>query len=108
MSGLVAGLPRRSLIALGIFFALLLVAPWLVNAYLLSLLIVVLYAAYAGQAWNVMMGFAGQLSLGNAIYAGLGAYVAAVLFTRYGVAPWLGLLAAIPVAAADTITAYIL
>jgi branched-chain amino acid transport system permease protein len=47
-----------------------------------------------------MMGFAGQLSLGHAIYVGLGAYVAAVLFTRYGVGPWLGLLAAMPVAAA--------
>ena len=44
-----------------------------------------------------MMGFAGQLSLGHAIYVGLGAYVAALLFTRYGIAPWLGLLAAIPV-----------
>ena len=34
------------------------------------------------------------------IYVGLGGYVAAALFTRFGVAPWLGLLAAIPVAAA--------
>ena len=47
-----------------------------------------------------MMGFAGQLSLGHALYVGLGAYVAAALFTQFGVGPWLGLLAAIPVAAA--------
>jgi branched-chain amino acid transport system permease protein len=67
---------------------------------LLTVMIVALYLAYTGQAWNIMMGFAGQLSLGNAIYAGLGAYVAAVLFTRYGIAPWIGLLAAAPVAAA--------
>ena len=73
---------------------------WLANDYLLTVLILILYFAYTGQAWNIMMGFAGQLSLGHALYAGLGAYVAAVLFTRYGIGPWLGLLAAMPVAAA--------
>src|SRR4029077_5991672 len=78
----------------------LLLAPWLVNDYLLTVLIVILYSAYTGQAWNIMMGFAGQLSLGHAIYAGLGGYVAAVLFTRYGIGPWLGFLAAMPVCAA--------
>jgi len=35
---------------------------------------------YTGQAWNIMMGFAGQLSLGHAIYAGLGAYIPAVRY----------------------------
>jgi branched-chain amino acid transport system permease protein len=94
------GVTRRSLAFLAALLAVLLIVPWLVNDYLLTVLIVALYLAYTGQAWNIMMGFAGQLSLGNAIYAGLGAYVSAVLFTRYGVAPWLGLLAAIPVAAA--------
>ena len=78
----------------------MLAAPWLVNDYLLTVLIVILYFAYAGQAWNIMMGFAGQLSLGHALYVGLGGYVAATLFTRFGIGPWLGLLAAIPVATA--------
>jgi branched-chain amino acid transport system permease protein len=91
--------PRTALL-LAVVLAALLAAPWIVNDYLLTVLIVILYFAYTGQAWNIMMGFAGQLSLGHAIYAGLGAYVAALLFTRFGVAPWLGLLAAIPVAAA--------
>ncbi len=94
------GASRRALGLLAAVFAVLAIAPFVVNDYLLTVMIVALYLAYTGQAWNIMMGFAGQLSLGNAIYAGLGAYVAAVLFTRYGVAPWLGLLAAIPVAAA--------
>jgi branched-chain amino acid transport system permease protein len=93
------GAARRSLGLLAAVFAALAIAPFVVNDYLLTVMIVALYLAYTGQAWNIMMGFAGQLSLGNAIYAGLGAYVAAVLFTRYGVAPWLGLLAAMPIAA---------
>ncbi len=87
----------RSIFLLGALLAALLIAPWIVNDYLLTVLIVILYSAYTGQAWNIMMGFAGQLSLGHAIYAGLGAYVAAMLFTEYGIGPWIGLLAAIPV-----------
>jgi branched-chain amino acid transport system permease protein len=37
-----------------------------------------------------MMGFAGQLSLGHALYLGLGAYASAVLFVNFGVPPWIG------------------
>jgi branched-chain amino acid transport system permease protein len=92
--------PRRTVILLAVLVAALVAAPWLVGDYLITVLILILYLAYTGQAWNIMMGFTGQLSLGHAIYVGLGAYVAAVLFTRYGIGPWLGLLAAMPVAAA--------
>jgi branched-chain amino acid transport system permease protein len=91
------GLSPRAAVLLAILAAALLIAPLIVDDYLLTVLIVILYSAYTGQAWNIMMGFAGQLSLGHAIYAGLGAYVAAMLFTEYGIGPWLGLLAAIPV-----------
>src|SRR6202521_2345797 len=100
MSGLSAGLSRRRAALLALLLAALVAAPWLVNDYLLTVLVRILYFAYAGQAWNVMMGFAGQLSLGHALYVGLSGYVAAMLFTRLGVGPWLGLLAAIPLAAA--------
>ncbi len=95
-----AGLSRRAAILLAVLFVVLLAAPFIVNDYLLTVLILILYFAYAGQAWNIMMGFAGQLSLGHAIYIGLGAYVAATLFIRFDVSPWLGFLGAIPVAAA--------
>ena len=94
------GVSRRAAILLAALLAVLLAAPWIVNDYLLTVLIIILYFAYTGQAWNIMMGFAGQLSLGHALYLGLGGYVAAMLFTQFGIAPWLGLLAAIPIAAA--------
>ena len=54
--------------------------------------------AYLGQAWNILMGFAGQLSLGHALYAGLGGYIAAGLYVHYGIGPWAGLFAAVAVA----------
>ena len=78
---------RQTIALLGILLASLLIVPWLVNDYLLTVLIVVLYFAFTGQAWNIMMGFAGQLSLGHAIYVGLGAYVAAALYVHFP-DPW--------------------
>ena len=94
------GASPRAIVLLLVLFAAFVAAPWIVNDYLLTVLIIILYFAYAGQAWNIMMGFAGQLSLGHAIYLGLGGYVAAMLFTQFGIAPWLGLAAAIPAAVA--------
>ena len=99
-AGLLEGVSRRGLALLVLLLAALLAAPWMTNDYMLTVLITILYFAYVGQAWNVMMGFAGQLSLGHAIYVGLGAYTSAALCVHYGVGPWIGLLAAIPVAMA--------
>jgi branched-chain amino acid transport system permease protein len=95
------GARRRNTVLLVLLLAALLAAPWAVNDYLLTVMIVILYSAFTGQAWNIMMGFAGQLSLGHALYAGLGAYVSAVLFTKFGIDPWLGFLVSVPVAAAS-------
>ena len=86
--------PRYALLAL---LALLLALPWLLDRYVLSLLILMLYFAFVGQAWNIMMGLAGQLSLGHALYVGLGAYTAAALFQYFGIVPWLGMIAAVGV-----------
>jgi branched-chain amino acid transport system permease protein len=88
---LLEGVPRRSLILLAALLALLLVFPMFASGYLLAVGFLILYFAYVGQAWNIMMGFAGQLSLGHSLYVGLGAYAAAALYVHFGVSPWIGL-----------------
>ena len=100
VSRLLDGVSRRGLVLLALLLAGLVAAPWLANDYLLTVLIIILYFAYTGQAWNVMMGFAGQLSLGHAIYVGLGAYTTAALYVHFGIGPWIGLPAAIAIAVA--------
>jgi branched-chain amino acid transport system permease protein len=95
---LIEGVSRRSIVLLTALLAALIAAPFFAGDYLLTILILILYFAYIGQAWNIMMGFAGQLSLGHALYVGLGAYTAAALYVHFGIGPWLGLLVAIPVA----------
>ena len=93
------GLSPRMTVALALFVALMLVLPLLVNAYIVSVLVVVMFAAYFGQTWNIVTGFAGQLSLGHALYVGLGAYTSAALFVHFGLLPWLGMIAGMMVAA---------
>ena len=86
---------RRAAFLLLILGMVLLVLPAVANAYILSLATLILFFAYTGQAWNVMMGFCGQLSLGHSLYVGVGAYAAAGLFFHYGVGPWAGMWLAI-------------
>jgi branched-chain amino acid transport system permease protein len=63
------------------------------------LMILVLLNALLGTAWNILGGFAGQISLGQATFFGAGAYTSTLLFQHAGVSPWLGLLAGAAVAA---------
>jgi len=101
MIGKLIGLPgrrgRRALIAGAAVIALTL--PFIASSYVLSVVTLALYLAYVGQAWNVMMGFAGQLSLGHSLYVGLGAYASAGLFFHTGIGPWAGVWLAIAVCA---------
>lgn len=74
------------------FFALAALAPALVrDAYLLDGLVLILLWGSVAAAWNVAGGYAGQVSLGHSVFFGLGAYSAALLGTRWGVSPWIGL-----------------
>jgi branched-chain amino acid transport system permease protein len=53
----------------------------------------------AATGWNVLGGYAGQVSFGHALYFGTGAYTTAVL-VRDGWSPWLAIAASLPLAAA--------
>jgi len=44
-------------------------------------------------AWNLVGGFAGQISLGHTAFFGIGAYTSTLLYLHYALSPWLGMLA---------------
>ena len=71
--------------------AALLVLPALASSYVVTVFIFIFFYAYLGQAWNIVGGYAGQLSAGHAAFVGLGAYTAVVLSLRAGLSPWLGM-----------------
>lgn len=57
-----------------------------------NLMILILMAAQIGVAWNIVGGYAGQVSLGHAAFYGIGAYTSSILFANFGVNPWIGML----------------
>ena len=97
---LFGGLNTRSRAGLLVMAAFLTIAPALLDGYLLSVLLITLYFAYVGQAWNLMMGYAGQLSLGHSLYVGIGGYAAGALFVHFGLPPLAGLVLGIVIAVA--------
>jgi branched-chain amino acid transport system permease protein len=91
---------RRSFSLLASLGLVLLWLPSVADDYVLSVATLFLFFAYTGQAWNILMGFAGQLSLGHSVYLGLGAYAAAGLHYHFGVGPGIGVWLALALCAA--------
>jgi branched-chain amino acid transport system permease protein len=85
---------------LGALMLVMLALPLVVTSnFALDICIRVLLFAFIGVAWNLMGGYAKQLSLGHAAYFGLGAYTSSILLIDYDVSPWIGMLAGGVVAA---------
>jgi branched-chain amino acid transport system permease protein len=79
---------------LGALAAAVLVLPLLgPSPFAIDIFIRVLLFAFIGVAWNLMGGYAKQLSLGHAAYFGLGAYTSTILQIRFGISPWIGMFA---------------
>jgi branched-chain amino acid transport system permease protein len=85
---------RRDLIVAAVLVALAACVPLFVkDVYVQNIMVLTLMYAGLSQSWNILGGYCGQISLGHALYFGLGAYVTAILLTKFGVLPWFGMLA---------------
>jgi branched-chain amino acid transport system permease protein len=85
---------RWKIPALVLLVAVVLVLPQLVrNAFVLDILIRILLFSFIGVAWNLMGGYAKQLSLGHAAYFGLGAYTSTIMQVDFSISPWIGMVA---------------
>ena len=62
------------------------------NPFYQHLLIMVLFWTLLGASWNLLGGFAGQVSFGHATFVGVGAYTTMLLYLKLGWSPWLGLI----------------
>jgi len=63
------------------------------SSFAIDIFIRILLFAFIGVAWNLMGGYAKQLSLGHAAYFGLGAYTSTLLQIDLGISPWIGMVA---------------
>ncbi|MGA7151919.1 MAG: branched-chain amino acid ABC transporter permease, partial [Pseudolabrys sp.] len=81
-------------VVLGVVIAVMLVLPLVVkSSFAVDILIRVLLFSFIGSAWNLMGGYAKQLSLGHAAFFGLGAYTSTLLQIDFGISPWVGMVA---------------
>jgi branched-chain amino acid transport system permease protein len=71
--------------------ALLAVPLTLRSSFHLHVAILILMWTLLGSAWNVLGGFAGQVSFGHAALFGMGSYLTIILYLKAGVAPWWGI-----------------
>jgi len=64
------------------------------GGYLMNVLVFVGIHSMLAVALNLLLGYAGQISLGQAGFFGMGAYLSGILTTTYGINPWLGMIIA--------------
>jgi branched-chain amino acid transport system permease protein len=79
---------NRILILIGL--ALLVALPFVAPAYFMHLVIQILIWAFIYTAWSLMGRF-GFVSFGHGAFMGLGAYIPALMWTFWGVTPWIGI-----------------
>ena len=78
----------------GITLLLLLLFPLVITqTYLIHVMILVFMFGMLGVAWNIMGGYAGMFSFGQAAFFGIGAYTSSFLLVTFHVNPWIGLIA---------------
>jgi branched-chain amino acid transport system permease protein len=95
---------RIQLLYLIFILVVALAGHFIQNAYYLQVLTFIGINTLLALGLNMLMGYAGQISLGHAAFYGIGAYATAVLTVHYGWSPWLALPIAI---AAAVLVAYI-
>jgi len=83
-----------------LLLALLAFPLWETRPFPRHVMIVLFLYAMLAQAWNLLAGYCGQVSLGHAVFFGAGAYTSTLLVREAGLSPWLGMLAGVGVAVA--------
>ena len=100
MAGLSRFLGYKS-IQVGSFGLLLTLTPLVVtNRYYLNVMIFIGIHTLIVVGLNLLMGYAGQISLGHAAFFGIGAYTSGILTATYQVSPWPAMVIAVVVTVA--------
>jgi len=74
-----------------IVIVLLFALPLITGPYFQTVMISLFFWAFVGTAWNIMGGYAGQISLGHAAFLGTGMYTSAIFYVFLGISPWLSI-----------------
>ncbi|RST72963.1 branched-chain amino acid ABC transporter permease [Siminovitchia acidinfaciens] len=89
---------QKQYIGIALLVAILTIIPFFANSFMLSVLILIGLYAIVTSGLTMLMGYAGQISLGHAAFYGIGAYSAAIVTGTYGLPSILGILTGIVIA----------
>ncbi len=84
---------KQIAVVIGVLAVLLAFPLVVTDIFPLQIMILVFMYALLGTGWNIMGGYAGMFSFGQAAFFGIGAYTSSYLLVTYQVNPWLGLIA---------------
>lgn len=73
-----------------IFLSVLPILPR--NPFYEDLIVMIFFYGTLAAAWNLVGGFAGQISLGHTAFFGIGAYTSTLLYLNFALSPWFGML----------------
>ncbi len=90
---------KRLLVPAVLVVAVLILPRLVTSNYWMDLINLSISLAVACLGLNIVLGYAGQLSLAQAAFWGVGAYSSAILTTQFGLPVWAGMFAAFFVAA---------
>jgi branched-chain amino acid transport system permease protein len=83
---------RAAVAAVVVLLLVLPAFPKVLDPYAVSIFTLIFFYAFLAQSWNIVGGYAGQLSAGHAAFVGVGAYTSAMLSASWGLTPWVGML----------------
>jgi branched-chain amino acid transport system permease protein len=81
----------RNYIGVAIFAGVIALLGTYPNTFYQSLIITLLLSLNMSMSWNLLAGYAGQFSLGHAVFFGIGAYTSTILYVNFGITPWIGI-----------------
>ncbi|HBE80452.1 MAG TPA: branched-chain amino acid ABC transporter permease [Firmicutes bacterium] len=91
---------NKNYFSLAVLALFLLILPWLLpNSYFLNIAVIIGTYTLMTIGLNLLIGYAGQISLGHAAYFGIGSYTVAILTTLYQWDTLLALITAVLLAA---------
>jgi branched-chain amino acid transport system permease protein len=78
-------------IILVVLTAFLVLPMFVESSFFMNMMIFLFLFGAIGHGWNIIGGYAGQISLGHAVMFAAGAYTTAILYVYYGITPLAGI-----------------
>lgn len=83
-AGLWSSRAARRIAVLAVFGTVIMIAPWFLDAYTVNILVRAFFIAIVAVTVDILWGYSGYLTFGQAAFFGLGAYTLAITFSELG------------------------